>query len=307
MGNQEAPFPEMPEVGLGDVCKLPLSFIFPNPNQPRQFIDPRALAPMVVILGKNRDVEYPIMVTPRKVNGHKVAMIVDGQRRYEAAKLAGLSQISCHVRKPMDDLELFMVSAQANLCREDMSPIEEAHIVLRLKRDKGWNQVQIAEFLGKTQGYVSNLLKYLGLHSEIQSLLVCSKIDKGVALQLATYSQEKQLELLGVIEKEVERRGKPVHPNDVAILLRAYAEEKEIPVNKSTDRQKRRKHLSASAMLMAKTNRNADVLKESLVSLSSVDIRGVKDSKIHPLDLLDNLRQLRQRLDEIIEKLEDEE
>lgn len=281
---------------VGTIAKLPISLIKPNPDQPRKLFHEESLHGMAASYGDNKDVEYPIMVIVKKDH----VIIVDGERRWRAAQIAGLEIVSCQIRKPMTDDEIFLTSAKANLCRENMSPIEEAFIIKRFQETYKWSQGKIGQELGKSQAQICQILKFLDLHAEIQALLLYGKIDKGIAFQLTTYKQEHQKKLLDILEAEVEQRGGPIHPNEAARILRKNAEYHDIKPKK---RKKGKYYASHTEMVLKNVLAKGCQLKKALQELKELKAAQIQEDQIrlkdiHCLDVLDELR----RLDKLILK-----
>ena len=100
--------------------KIHISLINPNAGQPRKYFDKKGLKILAKSFGNRKDVDYPIIVISISKRRY---MIVDGERRYRAAKIAKLEEISCHIRHDIHSNDVYLVSARANICRENMSPI----------------------------------------------------------------------------------------------------------------------------------------------------------------------------------------
>ena len=157
-----SPGPAAPPEVAG-IQEISVDAISPNPQQPRKDFDINALNELAGSLRKSGVIQ-PVVV--RKV-GPGYQLIV-GERRWRAAKLAGLSQIPAVVRDVSDaeSLELALVE---NLLREDLNPIEEAEAYQRLLAEFAWTQEELAERVSKDRSTISNCLRLLKLPEAIQA------------------------------------------------------------------------------------------------------------------------------------------
>ena len=301
---QNVVFQEVPQAQIGGIFRLPLDIIIPNPNQPRRFFEEATLVAMAETMRERHDVEYPLIVSPRMNGGSKlIAMIVDGERRYRASKIAGLTEVSCYIREMMDDDQLFMVSAKANLCRKEMSPIEMANIVRKLMERYSWSQARVASELGLSQPSIGNLLRYFKLHHDVQSLVACGRLEKGVALQLSNYDKSRQLELLGLIKNEVEARGRPFSPNDLLLFVREMGEK--LRVGKAPVAKRRRTFTHCELLLKQMLSR-VEGTRETARALRGVSNEDLlKWSQVNPLDVLTAVRELQNVLKNLEDKLDE--
>lgn len=153
--------------------------IIPNPKQPRQYFaesDIQSLAKSI----KDSGLLQPILVRSSGTDedGIKHFEIVAGERRFRAAKLAGLSVIPAIVRE-LNDLETLELSIVENVQRSDLNPIEEAMAFQRLITEFGQTQQEIAEVLGKDRVAIANSLRLLKLCDAAQNLLIEKQITAG--------------------------------------------------------------------------------------------------------------------------------
>ncbi len=141
---------------------VPLDEISPNPNQPRRNFEPLGLDELAASI-RSSGVLQPVIA--RKT--HHGYELIAGERRWRAAKQAGLDRIPVIVREATDaqSLELALVE---NLLREDLNPIEEAQAYQRLLADFGWSQEELSQKIGKDRASVSNTLRLLRLPDVIQ-------------------------------------------------------------------------------------------------------------------------------------------
>jgi ParB family transcriptional regulator, chromosome partitioning protein len=173
------------------VVDLSVEAIEPNPNQPRKDFDDAALEELSASL-KRSGVLQPVIVRRRGANHYQ---LVVGERRWRAAKLAGLTTVPAIVREVADPetLELALVE---NILREDLNSMEEAEAYQRLLAEFGWTQEQLAERVGKDRSSVANSLRLLKLPAEIQADLRLGRLTMGHAralLSLASVADQLRL------------------------------------------------------------------------------------------------------------------
>ena len=171
---------------------VPLNRIVPNRFQPRHMFETGELAQLAESITRN-GVLQPVLVR-RKADG--LFELIAGERRYRAAKLAGLTSIPAVVRNTSDEqsMELALVE---NLQREDLNPMDEARAYHRLTTEFGLTQEALAQRVGKDRSSVANSLRLLNLPNEIKELVESLKISMGHAKVLLGLSRlELQLKLV---------------------------------------------------------------------------------------------------------------
>jgi ParB family chromosome partitioning protein len=197
------PDPE-PAPAAGEVS---LESLEPNPYQPRTAMEPQALAELARSIRESGMVQ-PILVRPHG-RGYQ---IIAGERRWRAARQAGLERVPVTVRDVPDDqlLELALVE---NIQRAELSPVEEAQAYHRLQEEFSLTQEQVAAKVGKDRSTVANTMRLLRLPAEIRALMDARQLDAGHARALlALDDHESRLELAreaarrGLSVREVERR-----------------------------------------------------------------------------------------------------
>jgi ParB family chromosome partitioning protein len=153
-------------------------------------MDPGAIAELAESI-RAQGVIQPILARPLG-DGH--FEIIAGERRWRAAKLAGLDSIPVLVREVRDDLALAMALIE-NIQREDLNPIEEAAGIQRLIDEFGMTHEAAAEAVGRSRSGVTNLLRLLSLAKPVQDLVLRGRLDMGHGRALLALSGAKQIEL----------------------------------------------------------------------------------------------------------------
>jgi len=173
-----SPGPASPDAPTAPPIDLPIDAIMANPKQPRKAFDDRALRDLAASLSQT-GVLQPVVVRPM---GDGYQLIV-GERRWRAAKLAGLTKIPAIVREASDaqSLELALVE---NLLREDLNPMEEAEGYQRLLAEFGWTQEELAQRVARDRSSVANCLRLLRLPEPIQTDLRAGRLTMGHARAL---------------------------------------------------------------------------------------------------------------------------
>ena len=164
---------DLPEPG-----ELEIDAIVPGPMQPRTLFEEESLNQLADSI-KAHGVVQPVLV--RRVGDHYE--LVAGERRWRAAKLAGLRTIPAVV-KDIADKDLLEVALIENVQREDLNPIEEAHAYSKLIETVGLTQEALAERVGRDRSYITNYLRLLKLPDDIQQLVIQKRISTGHARTL---------------------------------------------------------------------------------------------------------------------------
>lgn len=160
------------------VRSIAISLIDPNKNQPRKKFDEEALNELASSI-KVHGVLQPILVVER--DGRY--LIVAGERRWRASKIAGLKEVPCLVADFTNN-EIKEISIIENLQRKDLTPIEEAKAIKELIDEFGWTQDVVAERLGKSRPVISNTLRILTLQPEVIQMIEDGKLSAGHARSL---------------------------------------------------------------------------------------------------------------------------
>lgn len=156
-----------------------------NPDQPRRDFDEEALQTLADSI-REAGVLQPLLVVEK--NGRY--RIVAGERRFRAARLAGLSEVPCIVRDftVQEQMEAALIE---NIQREDLNPMEEAAAIRQLMDSCGYTQEQAARRLGKSRPAVANMLRLLSLPEDVQALVKENRLSAGHARVLAGLEGEE--------------------------------------------------------------------------------------------------------------------
>jgi ParB family chromosome partitioning protein len=158
--------------------ELPVDRIVPNPFQPRRYFDEAALAELADSI-RSEGIIQPIVV--REHLDHY--QLIAGERRWRAAKLAGLTAVPVRVQE-MPDERMLEVALIENIQREDLDPIEAARAFQRLSADLSLSHEEIGRRTGKDRTTISNALRLLQLPDDVQRLLAERKLSPGHARAL---------------------------------------------------------------------------------------------------------------------------
>lgn len=172
------------------VRDISIDEIDPNASQPRRDFDKEALEQLADSI-REAGVLSPILVVE---NGMRYR-IVAGERRYRAARLAGLNTVPCIVRSMTNEQQMEAALIE-NLQRRDLNPIEEAAAIRSLMQECGYTQEEAARKLGKSRPAIANALRLLNLPKAVTDLVVTGDLSAGHARVLAGLDSEaRQLEL----------------------------------------------------------------------------------------------------------------
>jgi ParB family chromosome partitioning protein len=161
---------------LAAVAGIPLDQIVPNPYQPREGFDPEALAELADSI-RTLGIIQPLTL---RQTGPASYQIISGERRYRAARMAGLTEVPAYIRQA-DDVAMLELAIVENIQREDLDPIETALSFQRLIDECGLTQEAMALRVGKKRTTITNSLRLLRLPETVQKALKDGKISAGHA------------------------------------------------------------------------------------------------------------------------------
>jgi len=191
------------------VLSVELDQIVPSPLQPRRHFDSGRLQELAQAI-RSQGVIEPLVVRPAPSADGAAASyeLVAGERRWRAARIAGLSVVPIVVRE-LDDHAALEMSLVENLMREDLNPVDEAHGFERLARSFGMSHDQVAARIGKSRPYVSNAIRLLDLPPAVLEMIERGVLSAGQARPLlAIASAEAQtVAARRIVEGRISARG----------------------------------------------------------------------------------------------------
>jgi ParB family transcriptional regulator, chromosome partitioning protein len=199
--------------GRDEIEEVPLPLVSPNPFQPRRAFDEAELTDLANSV-KAKGILQPILVRRLGDGGYE---LIAGERRWRAAKLAGLKKIPAIVR-PATDAEAMEMALIENLQRKDLNPMEAARAYQRLMKEFGLTQEIVARTLGKERPSIANTVRLLALQPEVQGWVESDQLSLGhakVLLAVAEPDQQIRLGHRAVTDKlsvrDLERLVRPSH------------------------------------------------------------------------------------------------
>ncbi len=206
-----------------------LDELCPGKYQPRTRMDEESLQMLAESI-KKQGLMQPILVRHTEQDGLE---IIAGERRWRAARMAGLLEVPVLVKNVADEHALAM-SLIENIQREDLNPLEEANGIQRLITEFGLTHQQAAEAVGRSRSAVSNLLRLLQLPQQVQQLLMAGNLDMGHARALLSLPEQEQ----GVIAQRLVDQAWSVRETEkhVARLLRGESVSEGVAKKNEMDR-----------------------------------------------------------------------
>jgi ParB family chromosome partitioning protein len=183
--------------GGEELAQLPVDALRPGKYQPRTRMDEASLAELADSI-RARGVIQPVIVRPVDDAQYE---ILAGERRWRAARMAGLDRVPAIVRQVADEVALG-IGLIENIQREDLNPIEEASGLKRLIDEFRITHEEAARAVGRSRAAVTNLLRLLELSEAVQDMLMDRRIDMGHARALLGLSKGRQVELAGRIASQ---------------------------------------------------------------------------------------------------------
>jgi ParB family chromosome partitioning protein len=170
----------------GNVAFVDISAVSPNPNQPRRDFDPLAMMELTQSIERDGIIQ-PIIV--RRTGDHDY-QIIAGERRWRAAKTAGLTKIPV-IARTADDQKVLELAIVENIQREDLNPIELAQAFHRMTVELGLSHDEIGEKTGKDRATITNTIRLLQLPEDLQQLISARKLSPGHARALLKLHDEQ--------------------------------------------------------------------------------------------------------------------
>ena len=193
----DAIFAENTPASAEGAVRIKISEIEPNREQPRKEFDSEALSELADSISQH-GVLQPLLLRPLLTGGYR---IVAGERRWRAARMAGLTEVPAVVRE-MTDAEEMLFALIENLQREDLTPLEEARGYRTLIETQDFTQEEVSQAVGKSRPAVTNALRLLNLPEDIQQMLEKGEITAGHARTLLSFKREEDMRLAAQKAKE---------------------------------------------------------------------------------------------------------
>ena len=183
----ESLFSENAILDEGSTVKLSINDIEPNRDQPRKEFDEQALSELADSIAQH-GVLQPLLVRPILDGGYQ---LVAGERRWRAARMAGLTEVPVVIRS-MSDREMMELAMIENLQREDLNPVEEAEGFRQLMETYDLTQEDVAKAVGKSRPAVANAMRLLSLPDELLALVEEGKLTAGHARAILSLKEKPQ-------------------------------------------------------------------------------------------------------------------
>lgn len=232
----DAIFAENSGLDSENSISIKIGEIEPNREQPRKEFDNEALTELAESISQH-GILQPLLLRPMLSGGYR---IVAGERRYRAARMAGLSEVPAVVRE-MTDTEEKLYALIENLQREDLSPLEEAKGYKLLIDTEDFTQEEVSRTIGKSRPAITNALRLLNLPEDIQKMLDTGEINAGHARTLLSFKTEEDMKLgakkaaEGMSVRELEKLSKRMNEKRPAVSkpksMNRYYEETELALN----------------------------------------------------------------------------
>jgi ParB family chromosome partitioning protein len=183
----KALIPDTPRARTG-LAEIRVENLKRNPNQPRTNFDKKALAELADSI-KEHGILQPLLVSDSGQGGY---IIIAGERRWRAAKIAGLETVPAVIREDLKEGSELEIALVENLQRRDLTPLEESRAFEHLRTSLGLSQAEIAQRVGFERSTVANSLRLLKLPLPVQELVESGQLSGGHARALLAFSNETE-------------------------------------------------------------------------------------------------------------------
>ncbi len=265
----------------GSVLQVRISLVEPNRAQPRKYFDEQAISELADSIEKYGIIS-PLLVQ-KKADHYE---IIAGERRWRAAKKAGLKEVPVIV-KDFSDQEVVEVSLIENIQREDLNPMEEARAYQRLVSEYGLKQEAVAERVSKSRSAITNSMRLLKLGEEVQKLVEIGNLSEGHARTLVPITD---VDLQKEVAEQILEQGLSVRQTEILVKNLQTAQDPEKAAPKAPKDEQR------EALL----NNLAEKLKGTLGTKVSIKQNGKNKGKIeieyYSDDELDRIYELLQSI-----------
>jgi ParB family chromosome partitioning protein len=183
----KALIPEAPRARAG-FAEIPIDQLRPNPQQPRHRFDRESLEELAASI-QLHGVLQPLLVSEEPPDRY---ILITGERRWRAARLAGLATVPAVIRERVEDNEQLELALVENLQRRDLTPLEESRAFDHLRSSLGLSQQEIADRVGMDRSTVANALRLLKLPAEVQEMVEQGRLSAGHGRTLLGFAEETQ-------------------------------------------------------------------------------------------------------------------
>ncbi len=175
---------------IGQETKIPIANLKPSPSQPRRLFNKNSINELADSI-KAKGLVQPLVVRPSPSDANSYEIIA-GERRWRAAQIAQLHEVSAVIRN-FNDTEALEIAIIENVQRSDLSPIEEAAGYKRLIENHGHTQDDLSGIVGKSRSHIANIIRLLSLPQSIQDMITEGKISSGHARAIMNSAFPEQL------------------------------------------------------------------------------------------------------------------
>lgn len=179
----KALIPDTPRARVG-LAEIPVDALRPNPQQPRQHFDAQALADLAESI-RVHGILQPLLVSEDDPQHYR---LITGERRWRAAKLAGLRTVPAVIRERLEDAAQLELALVENLQRRDLTPLEEARAFEHLRTELALSQADISQRVGMDRSTVANSLRLLKLPPDLQEMVERGELTAGHGRTLLSFS-----------------------------------------------------------------------------------------------------------------------
>lgn len=202
------------------IVELKIAEIEPNTNQPRKLFDDEKIQELADSIAENGIIQ-PIVVSKTDKN----YKIIAGERRWRAARVAGLKTVPVVIKDEIADQKILELALIENIQRQDLNAIEEANAYQTLMSEYSMTQDEVAKIVGKSRPSVANVVRLLNLDERVQDMIISERISEAHARAILTISShDKQYELALLIEKQ------KLSVREIEALMRQKKKKKQAPM-----------------------------------------------------------------------------
>ena len=201
------------------VAELKITEIEPNMGQPRKLFDDEKIKDLADSISENGMIQ-PIVVA----KSEKSYKIIAGERRWRAARIAGLKTVPVVIKDEIADQKILELALIENIQRQDLNAIEEANAYQTLMNEYSMTQEEVARVVGRSRPSIANVVRLLNLDERVQEMIITERISEAHARAILTVSShDKQYELALLIEKQ------KLSVREIEALMRQKKKKKQTP------------------------------------------------------------------------------